>query len=70
MYFADKVVFHLAATVVSLFKLQPLEGNQIPDLDAIKYRQTMIQYESISFGQCPYSDTFIEYLLDLNVDSF
>ncbi|PVF97326.1 cytochrome P450 [Serendipita vermifera] len=42
MYFADRMVFHLAATVISLYKVEPLEGNGIPDPDNIKYTPKML----------------------------
>jgi hypothetical protein len=30
-YFADRVMFLLVATIVSLFKIVPLEGKEVPD---------------------------------------
>jgi hypothetical protein len=56
MYFADRVVFHLATTVISLYKVEPLEGHQIPDPDNIRYTPKMLQYDSTSLDQSCYID--------------
>ncbi|PVF97319.1 cytochrome P450 [Serendipita vermifera] len=44
MYFADRTVFHLVTTVISLFKIEPLEGMTIPDVDSIQYTSKMLQH--------------------------
>jgi hypothetical protein len=43
MYFADRVVFHLVTTVISLYKVEPLEGRTIPELNSIHYTPKMLQ---------------------------
>jgi cytochrome P450 len=50
MYFADRVVFHLVATVTSLYKMEPLEGKKRLDPNTVEYEPKMIQYESILLG--------------------
>ncbi|PVF95137.1 cytochrome P450 [Serendipita vermifera] len=43
IYFADRMVFHMVTTINSLFKIEPLEGCQIPDPDTIEYTPRSIQ---------------------------
>ncbi|PVF93579.1 cytochrome P450 [Serendipita vermifera] len=43
MYLADRVVFHLVTTVISLYKIEPLKGSKIPDPNSIEYTPTTIQ---------------------------
>jgi cytochrome P450 len=37
MYLADRVVFHIVATIVSLYNVETLEGQKIPDPNSIEY---------------------------------
>ncbi|PVF97367.1 cytochrome P450 [Serendipita vermifera] len=43
MYLADRLVFHMVVTIVSLYKLEPLEGSKRPDPKSIKYTDKLIQ---------------------------
>ncbi|PVF93582.1 cytochrome P450 [Serendipita vermifera] len=43
MYFADRVAFHLVTTIISLYKVEPLEGSKIPNPDSIEYAPPGIQ---------------------------
>lgn len=43
MYLADRSVFQAVTTIVSLFKVEPLEGQRIPDPNAIEYTPAVIQ---------------------------
>lgn len=43
MYLADRVVLHLVATIISLYKVEPLEGSKRPDPDSIEYTPKAIQ---------------------------
>ncbi|PVF93577.1 cytochrome P450 [Serendipita vermifera] len=43
MYFADRVVFHLVTSIVSLYKVVPLEGYQLPGPKNIKYTNKAVQ---------------------------
>jgi hypothetical protein len=59
MYFGDRVVFHIVATIMSLYKVEPLEGASIPDPNRIKYTPMLIQYDSALFyGSKGISDEF------------
>lgn len=42
MYLADRVVFHLATTIVSLFKVKPLKEHKVPDPNTIQYAPQML----------------------------
>ncbi|PVF97375.1 cytochrome P450 [Serendipita vermifera] len=42
MHFADRVVFHMVATIISLYKVEPLEGKGLPELDSIEYTPKML----------------------------
>ncbi|PVF93570.1 cytochrome P450 [Serendipita vermifera] len=44
MHLAERVIFHLVATTVSLYKIVPLEGKKIPDPNSIEYTPTGIQH--------------------------
>lgn len=44
MYLADRVVFHLVAMVISLYKMEPLDGSTLPDPKSVKYTPTGIQH--------------------------
>jgi hypothetical protein len=43
-YLADRLVFHTVATIVSLYKLVPLEGNTGLGLANAKYTDTLVKY--------------------------
>jgi hypothetical protein len=43
-YLADRVVFHMVTTIISLYKLEPLEGNSLPDPQTTSYTQKLVQY--------------------------
>ncbi|PVF97327.1 cytochrome P450 [Serendipita vermifera] len=43
MYLADKVAFHIVATIVSLFNIVPLEGKKIPDPKTVEWDDMAIQ---------------------------
>jgi hypothetical protein len=43
MHFADRAVFHMVATIISLYKVEPLEGQRIPDPSRIQYTSTAVQ---------------------------
>jgi predicted AlkP superfamily pyrophosphatase or phosphodiesterase len=59
MYFGDRVVFHIVTTIMSLYKVEPLEGSSIPDPNSIKYTPMLIQYDSALFyGPKGISDHF------------
>jgi cytochrome P450 len=51
MYFADRVTFHIVATIISLFEVVPLEGRTRPDPAMIRYPDTLIRYCTISFEE-------------------
>jgi cytochrome P450 len=42
-YFAERIVFHLVTTIISLYKVVPLEGQKTPDPNGITYTPTGIQ---------------------------
>ncbi|PVF97366.1 cytochrome P450, partial [Serendipita vermifera] len=44
MYLADRAVFHIVATVASLYKMEPLEGKKLPDPQTVTYMQKVIQF--------------------------
>ncbi|PVG01722.1 cytochrome P450 [Serendipita vermifera] len=44
MHLADKVVFHLVITVISLLKIVPLEGCSVPDPNTIEYTDAGVRY--------------------------
>jgi hypothetical protein len=44
MYLADRVVFQMITTIISLYRVEPLEGCKIPDPNSIKYTPTTITY--------------------------
>jgi hypothetical protein len=46
MYLADRLMFHLVATIVSLYKVEPLEGEKVPDRKSVEYSPKAVQYES------------------------
>ncbi|PVF97212.1 cytochrome P450 [Serendipita vermifera] len=43
MYLADRVMFHIVTTVVSLYNVEPLEGQKIPDPNSIEYLPRAVQ---------------------------
>ncbi|PVF93586.1 cytochrome P450 [Serendipita vermifera] len=43
MHFADRLAFHMVATIISLYKAEPLEGCNVPNPNDIKYTRTLIQ---------------------------
>ncbi|PVF93583.1 cytochrome P450 [Serendipita vermifera] len=43
IYLADRVIFHLVTTVISLYNVDPLEGSSIPDPNGIEYTAMGIQ---------------------------
>jgi hypothetical protein len=43
MYLADKVAFHLVITVLSLLKIVPLDGREVPDPSTIEYTDAGIR---------------------------
>jgi hypothetical protein len=44
MYLADKLAFHIVATIVSLFNIVPLEGKKVPDPKTVEWEDGAIQY--------------------------
>lgn len=48
MYFADRVVLHVVATIISLFHIAPLDGKKIPDPQSVEYTDLAIRYETAS----------------------
>lgn len=49
MYLADRMVFHIVATINSLFHIVPLQGKTIPDPDTVVNTDTFIRYGTIAF---------------------
>ncbi|PVF93566.1 cytochrome P450 [Serendipita vermifera] len=43
MYFADRVAFHMVTTIISLYNVEPLEGQKIPDPTTIEYSPKAVQ---------------------------
>ncbi|PVF92956.1 cytochrome P450 [Serendipita vermifera] len=43
MYLADRVSFHMVATIASLFKVLPLEGKTVPEPTSLEYEDTAVQ---------------------------
>ncbi|PVF93573.1 cytochrome P450 [Serendipita vermifera] len=43
MYLADRIIFHLVATIISLYKVEPLEGHKIPDRKSVEYAPKAVQ---------------------------
>lgn len=37
MYLGDRAGFHVAATIIALYNIVPLEGAKIPDPNAVEY---------------------------------
>jgi hypothetical protein len=70
MYFADRVAFHMVTTTISLFKIEPLEGQKIPDPTTIEYSpkavQCVIIYSSV-VGPSLIEPTLIGNHSDLDV---
>lgn len=49
MYLADRVAFHVVATVATMFHVAPLEGKEIPKPQSITWSELVIQYATIIF---------------------
>ncbi|PVF97364.1 cytochrome P450 [Serendipita vermifera] len=43
MYLADRVIFHAVATIISLYKVEPLEGVKLPTPRSAQYTPKLIQ---------------------------
>jgi hypothetical protein len=43
MHLADKILFHVAATTVSLFTVTPLDGSRIPDPNTVEYTDAALR---------------------------
>jgi hypothetical protein len=41
---ADRIGFHLAATLLALYSISPLRGQKIPHPDTIEYTDRAIRY--------------------------
>jgi hypothetical protein len=44
MYFADRVVFHLVVSIISLYRVEPLEGHKLPIPNSFNYTSKAVQY--------------------------
>jgi cytochrome P450 len=49
MYLADRVVIHMVSTVISIYKVEALEGHTIPDPQKARYSPGTFQYEYTLF---------------------
>jgi hypothetical protein len=45
-HLADRVVFHMVTTIISLYKSEALEGKSLPDPQSTSYTQKLVQYAS------------------------
>ncbi|PVF97215.1 cytochrome P450 [Serendipita vermifera] len=43
LHFADRIILHMVVTIISLYKIEPLEGHQIPDPKDIHYDSKAVQ---------------------------
>jgi hypothetical protein len=44
MNLADRLAFHIVATIISVFELVPLEGKTLPNPKDVEWSDTAIQY--------------------------
>jgi hypothetical protein len=44
MYLADRVVVHMVSAIISIYRVEPLEGSAIPDPQSVQYKLGATQY--------------------------
>jgi hypothetical protein len=44
MHLADRMVFHIVTVIISLYRMEPLEGKTLPDPQSAAYTDKVIQY--------------------------
>jgi hypothetical protein len=43
MYLADRLAFHIVATIISVFEIVPLEGKTLPELNDVEWLDGAMQ---------------------------
>jgi cytochrome P450 len=43
MYLADRVIFHMVTAIMSMYKMEPLEGKSLPNSETATYTDKMFQ---------------------------
>jgi hypothetical protein len=51
MNLADRLAFHIVATIISVFEIVPLEGKTLPNPKDVEWSDTGIQYVNPSLIQ-------------------